>query len=360
MKTRHLLATCILATGLLAAAGCSSNSGSEDVAAQDTLADQATEDVQADQAAPDTTIDTTIDTTVDDTALPDQTPNDVKEMTGEIPCEPSCDGKQCGDDGCDGSCGECNLGEICNDGQCEPEVCVPDCSWKQCGNDGCDGSCGECEGDSYCGPAFQCIPFDCTPDCFSKECGDDGCDGSCGECGENEECVDGACESTLPNATCQETVYCLTNCLGQGSDLDTCTTQCYALAAQDAVTAAESYGYCAWGNCNGLMDGDATKMACALASCQTELTGCIPTAWGTGLCSAAKTCMEACTDPTYEKCVIDCIPSTTYASMQKYIALAVCTQTSCSCVKNDTACIASCTAGSCSTALTDCTNDGLN
>ncbi|MEE2903931.1 MAG: hypothetical protein VYC39_16510, partial [Myxococcota bacterium] len=30
------------------------------------------------------------------------------------PCVPQCQGKQCGDDGCGGSCGECTMGQTCN------------------------------------------------------------------------------------------------------------------------------------------------------------------------------------------------------------------------------------------------------
>eukprot|EP00906_Rhabdomonas_costata_P017414 RCo025133 len=43
-------------------------------------------------------------------------------------CTPSCSGKQCGSDGCGGSCGTCTSG-TCNTttGQC---VCTPSCAGK--------------------------------------------------------------------------------------------------------------------------------------------------------------------------------------------------------------------------------------
>ncbi len=85
-----------------------------------------------------------------------------------------------------------------------PDVCTPDCSWKQCGNDGCDGSCGECQENFYCGPGFQCIPFDCTPECFAKECGWDGCDGSCGECQAGHECSDAGMCVCVPHCTSKQ------------------------------------------------------------------------------------------------------------------------------------------------------------
>ncbi len=40
---------------------------------------------------------------------------------GILPCESFCDGKECGDDGCGNSCGDCNDGEYCPEaGLCEP------------------------------------------------------------------------------------------------------------------------------------------------------------------------------------------------------------------------------------------------
>ena len=40
---------------------------------------------------------------------------DEAETPDETECVPQCDGKSCGDDGCDGDCGECNIDEKCND-----------------------------------------------------------------------------------------------------------------------------------------------------------------------------------------------------------------------------------------------------
>ena len=89
---------------------------------------------------------------------------------GECPCEPrGCDPDECGDvdDGCGGTmyCGEC--------------PCEPDCEGKSCGDDGCEGSCGECAENETCTSDGQC---ECEPDCDGKQCGDDGCGGSCGSC----------------------------------------------------------------------------------------------------------------------------------------------------------------------------------
>lgn len=99
-------------------------------------------------------------------------------------CFPRCTGKECGDDGCGGSCGSCT-GGACNNGTCG---CAPQCSGKQCGNDGCGGSCGTCQ-TGVCSPSGQC----CTPNCAGKSCGLDGCGGLCGKCSGLEACINGGC-----------------------------------------------------------------------------------------------------------------------------------------------------------------------
>jgi hypothetical protein len=60
-----------------------------------------------------------------------------------------CDGRACGNDGFDGSCGACPAGQRCSlDGQCV--ACTPDCDGKECGDDGCGDTCGTCAGDKTC------------------------------------------------------------------------------------------------------------------------------------------------------------------------------------------------------------------
>jgi len=44
----------------------------------------------------------------------------VEEVLEEV-CEAECEGKQCGDDGCGGSCGECPAWLVCD----EQELCAP-------------------------------------------------------------------------------------------------------------------------------------------------------------------------------------------------------------------------------------------
>ena len=230
---------------------------------------------------------------------------DWYDCVDDASCTPNCSGKQCGDDGCGGSCGTCTGGESCTpNGQCtgggtdncggvttqgqcsgntleycsngelktfdctsfgkicgfdaqfdwydciEDSSCTPSCAGKQCGDDGCGGSCGTCAGGETCDAAGQCTgggggncgsidtkgecsgntlkycsngdlktfdctdsdkicgydatydwydcvedPTGCTPSCGGKECGSDGCGGSCGSCGGGEVCSSGQCVS---------------------------------------------------------------------------------------------------------------------------------------------------------------------
>lgn len=106
-------------------------------------------------------------------------------------CTPECVGKQCGDNGCGGSCGSCPAGFVCNIyGYCN---CAPQCTNKQCGSDGCGGSCGTCPTGSVCNWQGACV---CLPKCENKECGPDGCGGSCGTCPSGYQCTSGFCQAT--------------------------------------------------------------------------------------------------------------------------------------------------------------------
>ena len=165
-------------------------------------------------------------------------------------CVPDCTNKECGDNGCGGSCGYCDnppqnkcqdsntlleyysLGTCVNDkcnydykqincqygctgGVCKN--CIPDCNGKNCGPDGCGGSCGNCNdlqtclSNGICECKFvlcngiccnelevcnkgQC----CEPDCAGKECGPDKCGGVCGECIGNDKCIEGICQPFVP------------------------------------------------------------------------------------------------------------------------------------------------------------------
>ena len=81
---------------------------------------------------------------------------------------------------------------------CARGTCVPNCAGKQCGDDGCGGSCGPCSG--TCTPDGQCLG--CAPLTCDKamlQCGtghDDGCSGTfdcAGSCPSGLPCNGGQC-----------------------------------------------------------------------------------------------------------------------------------------------------------------------
>ncbi len=143
-------------------------------------------------------------------------------------CQSDCSGKECGSDGCVGSCGTCSAGENCQYGTCVPGPCQPDCSGKECGSDGCTGSCGSCGRGQAC-EGGSCVDATCVPD-FTPECGPDECgyvhkqcwvyrnaDGtvSCSSTWVSDEldesrvpcsCVDGKCVDTPSNCHISDVV----------------------------------------------------------------------------------------------------------------------------------------------------------
>jgi hypothetical protein len=74
---------------------------------------------------------------------------------------------------------------------CDAEPVAPDCGGKQCGDDGCGGICGDCPAWNYSCVNGTCV---CNPHCPGKECGDDLCGGVCGVCQLEEACNDGICD----------------------------------------------------------------------------------------------------------------------------------------------------------------------
>ena len=96
----------------------------------------------------------------DDVIAETEGPSSGNEMTYpgfRVACISSCGGRQCGDDGCGGSCGTCE-GEQddCREGAC---VCLPLCEGlPNCAPDGCGGRCGDCNPGSPPGTAPGTMP----------------------------------------------------------------------------------------------------------------------------------------------------------------------------------------------------------
>jgi hypothetical protein len=123
--------------------------------------------------------------------------------TADATCVPDCDGRECGADGCGGTCGEGCLGDASCDeaeGFCFCEDTEP-----------CDG---DCPPGTICDEVLdECVT--CTPDCDGRACGSDGCGGTCGEgCAEGQQCED-------DSGQCGASVYGLGYWRFEGSDRST-------------------------------------------------------------------------------------------------------------------------------------------
>ncbi len=155
-----------------------------------------------------------------------------------------CLGKECGDDGCGATCGDCPDGWECSaEGFCsDPNACLEDCVDKDCGTDGCGGICGTCPFGWNCTANGHCLdPNACTPDCLNKECGDNGCGGVCGSCGIEYECQEGICVEP-----------CVGNCFNKECGSDGCDGNCGTCAEDES---------CDEGLCLPSADGESDVVA---------------------------------------------------------------------------------------------------
>jgi hypothetical protein len=162
-------------------------------------------------------------------------PEDKSLCPLDCDCQPDCAGKECGPDGCGGSCGTCaGLQDACVEGQC---VCQPDGCGGGCGlcddgdlctDDICDGETGVCLfPDTDCDDGSVCTMDDCHPeagcvykfnslDCDDYDpcteddvCGEGTCTGESKSCSDGLECTDDLCQ---PDGVCTNPLslgYCL-------------------------------------------------------------------------------------------------------------------------------------------------------
>jgi hypothetical protein len=187
---------------------------------------------------------------------------------------------------------ECTNGQVCSDGRCTGN-CTPQCSSKNCGSDGCDGSCGICNSDnpicnsnnqcvqclidSNCPTGFSCdasqncyCPFlsrllnNCEDKCAGKNCvSDDACiigncnqsDGACvydtitcpaGKICSNGICVKG-CSSDCTGKTCGSD--CGVSCGSCGADNPICSNNKCVQCLTDSNCGAEETCDVATGTC---------------------------------------------------------------------------------------------------------------
>ena len=179
---------------------------------------------------------------------------EVVDHKGE--CTPQCEGKECGDDGCGGTCGQCELlmEECSEDGQCAPFACQTskDCPGELvCAQDiekcvVCVGD-EDCPADKTCGADHEChTELTCKSD---KDCKDYDmiCDkdaGICVECLMLDDCpADQFCLDT----------YCLDDVCGPGEahcdgvDVVACNDEG---SAEGVTESCSDVQYCEEGKCH--------------------------------------------------------------------------------------------------------------
>jgi hypothetical protein len=138
-------------------------------------------------------------------------------------CSPNCFDRTCGNDGCGGSCGECDGDQTCQGGNCACPAGTKDCDGACFPDDACcppcttgqtcqsSGSCAiecssedDCPAGCFCGPAeieTFCIPDPAPCDTFQQGCSSDT------ECPLGQACFLATCGGPDPGT-------CLPLCTG--------------------------------------------------------------------------------------------------------------------------------------------------
>jgi len=247
-------------------------------------------------------------------------------------CTPRCQGKECGDDGCQGSCPPgCASGEHCSQGLCECDFapcgsqccaqgqscyqgacCTPNCQGRLCGDDGCGGSCGDCGTNEFCDGDGMCqsMPDDCRQEACPKGYY---CDLNTGECKtgciSDDDCPQpGSCELASHSCQCDSGYHACSNlCLADDST-DSCGTRCTPCVPPDHGSST-----CDGVSCGFVCDsgyhqcGSLCSSNNSVNSCGTLCTPCIPPAHATATCNGTS-CDFVC-DSGYHRCANECKPN---------------------------------------------------
>jgi hypothetical protein len=225
-------------------------------------------------------------------------------------CVPFCDGVLCGDDGCEGSCGECGEGLTCVAGGCAVLACSEGedcddgdaCSWDDvclegvcagtlyscddeldCTADTCDGD-GECEHDiknGWCLINGECSgegdshPSNSCQECMTAVSNSEWANDDTNECDDSnacvhgEYCLDGECESGEETEDCNDGNGCTADSCAPDSG---CTYENLESSCDDgdACTDGDS---CSGGGCSGDSVDCNDGSPCTVDSCESA-SGC--------------------------------------------------------------------------------------
>ncbi len=220
-------------------------------------------------------------------------------------CKPKCEGRNCGKDGCGGTCGECEDGRVCADGSCLGDFGYPcvdgdDCASGYCtarvGDErvctiACDGPCPEpgwtCREVREASPdvVYLCLwDPDCEPACDGRECGPDGCEGTCGICPEGTACSrKGRCESKPQPGSCTDIYKCMLGC-SHHDDPNACAGECWAVTDPEAMDRYKRLYECLIEVCGQEIPDERCAEKAVTGPCRREMARCVgecePTCWG--------------------------------------------------------------------------------
>ena len=189
------------------------------------------------------------------------TNNGVPITTTTTTCTPNCSGKNCGDDGCGGSCGTCSTGYTCSGG-----TCIADCtcgSWSACSgsySDTCDTTCDGTQ-------TRTCSPSGCASQSQSCSCGTRSTDGTvCSSWGSCSDCSYSSTCATSATGTQTASICSGSSCSGSTSQECTCTRTTDGITCGTA-TYTNCGGCILNGGCTGYKICDYTTYACSSGSC---------------------------------------------------------------------------------------------
>ncbi|HOX44417.1 MAG TPA: hypothetical protein PK668_12510 [Myxococcota bacterium] len=185
-------------------------------------------------------------------------------------CEPDCTGRECGDDGCGGSCGACTAPEACDaDGLC---ACAPACEGRCCGGDGCGGTCPD-----GCAAGLVCDA------------------GSC-DCVADAVCTAGVlrCTGELAEICLADAWQTVADCAAEGQVCE--GGACAACRTGQTRCAAEVIEVCSLGAWEPVLDCAASGKLCRDGACLECLEGAL---------RCAGQAVEICADGGWQA-VADC------------------------------------------------------
>lgn len=279
-------------------------------------------------------------------------------LCADTVCTPSCSNRECGPDGCGGSCGDCDDGQFCNfqddlyASRCvsptaasfarssislPPGDCCTDASGLPYGyavdenasayhlkvdyqngrsilriND-CANGCGfDVDRQKYrCNRSDETLPETdpagviprtcpaptCTPHCGNYTCGDDGCGGSCGTCEGNNECYGGYCGSPCVNETDETGNIYRQQGRCHGSYLSYCED-----GAPYEEDCSQTPGFCGW---NAVLGFHTCGTTGALAPASSDRASVLDCTWAPGTCGVKPGCSapsEVC--PSGQACTV--------------------------------------------------------